>query len=195
MSRAPLVVKIGGSLFDWPGLGPRLGEWLARQSPARLLLVPGGGKTADVVRALDREHRLGEEPAHWLALRALALNAFFLAELLPRARLQVVRRLDDCPELWDQSRVPVLDAHAFALADEGQPGSLPHSWFVTSDSLAARVALVGGASQLLLLKSVTIPPNLPWPEASQQGYVDEYFPRVAAQLADVRWLNFRDWHP
>jgi aspartokinase-like uncharacterized kinase len=193
MAQALVVVKVGGSLFDWPDLRLRLAEWLAWQFPARLLLVPGGGATADVVRAFDRQHGLGEETAHWLALRALTLNAFFLAELLPRAGLHVVRRLDDCPALWDQGRVPVIDAHAFGLADEEQPGCLPHSWSVTSDALAARVALVAGASQLVLLKSVTIPPGLSWDEASRQGFVDDFFPRVAARLADVSALNLREW--
>jgi aspartokinase-like uncharacterized kinase len=69
-SSGPVVVKVGGSLFDLPDLGPRLEVWLgARRS---VVLVPGGGPTTDVVRALDRTHRLGEEAAHWLALRSIS---------------------------------------------------------------------------------------------------------------------------
>src|SRR5262249_34902973 len=80
-SAGPVVVKVGGSLYDWPDLAGRLQDWLGQPSERRVLLVPGGGVTADVVRDLDQRHALGEERAHWLALHALALNAHFLAAL------------------------------------------------------------------------------------------------------------------
>ena len=82
---ARMVVKVGGSLFDWPDLGPRLRQWLAANAPREVILVPGGGPTADVIRTLDRTHGLGDEAAHWLALRAMAVNAELLAALLPGA--------------------------------------------------------------------------------------------------------------
>jgi aspartokinase-like uncharacterized kinase len=195
MSSAPFVVKVGGSLFDLPDLGGRLGAWLSQLSSSRILLVPGGGATANVVRAIDRQHGLGEEAAHWLALRAQTLNAFFLASLVSRPVLQVVPRLEDCEQVWHQGRVPVLDAHAFATADEGQAGCLPHAWSVTSDSLAARVALVAGAASLILLKSVRIPPGLPWSEAGQHGYVDSYFAEMAGKLPSISTVNLREWRP
>ena len=60
------VFKVGGSLFDLPDLGQRL-AWLAEAQLSTVLLVPGGGPTAEIIRNLDRRHRLGEEAAHWLA--------------------------------------------------------------------------------------------------------------------------------
>ena len=59
-----IVAKVGGSLFDLPQLGPALARWAAEQ-PAPVLYVPGGGPFADVIRALDRVHDLGDEAAHW----------------------------------------------------------------------------------------------------------------------------------
>src|SRR5437763_17043375 len=80
---APLrIVKVGGSLYDLPDLGPRLRAWLG---PTRTLIVPGGGPTVEAIRVLDRVHGLGDEAAHWLALHALSVNARFLARLLPPA--------------------------------------------------------------------------------------------------------------
>src|SRR5581483_10984790 len=81
MPRELVVVKIGGSLLDLPDLGPRLKKWL-EQSAATVLVVPGGGAAADAVRRLDQLHRLGESRAHWLALRAVQLNASLLGDLL-----------------------------------------------------------------------------------------------------------------
>jgi 5-(aminomethyl)-3-furanmethanol phosphate kinase len=182
------VIKVGGSLFDLPDLGPRLQEWL-KKLPTEVLFIPGGGAAADVVRHYDRLHRLGEERAHWLALSALALNARFLASLLLRGG--IVPCPQSCAGLWLEARIPVLDAYWFARADEGQPGSLPHSWTVTSDSLAARVAQVTGAGELILLKSVSLPAGIDWVEAGKDGLVDEYFAQAIGNQLPVRFLNFR----
>ncbi len=48
-----------------------------------MLLIAGGGPAADLVRALDRIHGLGDQTAHRLALHAMDLTANILAELLP----------------------------------------------------------------------------------------------------------------
>jgi hypothetical protein len=91
-------------------------------------------------------------------------------------------------------RRAILNAYTFARADEGQPGSLPHHWSVTSDSVAARVAVVTGAHELILLKSVTIPPTPDWRSAAREGWVDPYFTDVLLQAKttlQVRSINFR----
>jgi aspartokinase-like uncharacterized kinase len=187
------VVKVGGSLYDLPDLAPRLRRWLAGLA-GPVLLVPGGGATADVVRDLDRRHGLGEDKAHWLALRSLTVNAHFLAALLPATR--VVEDLQTCPEAWRAGLTPVLDAHAFAGADEGRPGRLPHAWAATSDSLAARVAAVGGARRLVLLKSVTVPAGMGWAEAGRLGLVDALFAdllRAGPSDLGVEAVNLAAW--
>ena len=185
----PTVVKIGGSLFDLPNLSRRLTDWLEPLRKERILLVPGGGPTTDVIRELDRVHGLGEEHSHWLALHALAVNAHFLAMLLPSAR--VVTRLAECSDSWQRGTLPVLDAFAFLKADEGHPGSLPHSWDVTGDSVAARVAGVFGATRLILLKSTDIPHGMNWAEAARLGHVDPYFPSLVAAVPNVEVVNLR----
>ncbi len=195
MTAGPVVVKVGGSLFDLPDLGTRLYRWLQLHQEKPILLVPGGGPSADVVRDLDRRHNLGEEKAHWLALRALTVNAWFLTELLPGGCLQVVQGLEECSSLWDQGIVPVIDPRAFALTDEGRPGCLPHHWSVTSDSLAARIALVCRAADLILLKSVSTPLALTAGAASAAGLVDAHWPLVAGSLPRIQLINFRQWQP
>ncbi len=187
----PLVVKVGGSLFDMPDLGPRLAQWLARLPRREILLVPGGGPVADVVRVYDQRHALGKEKAHWLALYALALNAQFLAALQPGG--VVVQHWQDCPQHWRAGRLPIVDPYSFAANDEGRTGCLPHSWAVTSDSIAARVARVLGASQLILLKSISLPEGIGWIEAGQRGFVDPHFAEVAGGSLAVFAINFRQW--
>src|SRR5262249_4292337 len=140
----------------------------------------------DAVRELDRTHGLGEESSHWLALRALALNAHFLARLLPDATVVP----------WPEGVAPltILDAHAFAACDEGQPGCLPHTWSATSDAVAARAAAVGRADELVLLKSVDFPAEGTWEAAAAAGVVDPAFPELVRR-ADLpaRAVNLRAW--
>jgi aspartokinase-like uncharacterized kinase len=186
-----IVVKVGGSLFDLPGLGPRLAAWLAALDDRAALLVPGGGALADFIRDLDQTHSLGEERAHWLALQALTLSAHVLADLLPAA--QVVAALDEAADVWRAGRVAILDAHAFLRADEGRPGSLPHCWDVTSDAIAARVAVVAGARRLVLLKSTDVPEGISWDVAARRGLVDKMMAGALRQAPALQvWArNFR----
>jgi aspartokinase-like uncharacterized kinase len=186
--RADVVIKVGGSLYDLPDLGPRLSQWLQTLPVEKIILVPGGGPLADAVRELDQIHYLGDEKAHWLAVHSLSVSARFLQALLPGSVL--CDRLAECISAWAGRRAPVLDPLCCALADEGSADPLPHTWSTTSDSLAARVASVAGAPEVILLKSVTVPENLE--EASACGLVDPHFCKAAASLT-VRTLNFRAW--
>jgi aspartokinase-like uncharacterized kinase len=186
-----IVAKVGGSLYDLPDLSPRLRAWLAGVQGARVLLVPGGGPTVDAIRRLDAVHTLGEEASHWLALQALSVNAHFLASLLPD--VPVVETPHTSP-----FSVAVLSPWPFLRDDEGRAGCLPHHWDVTSDSVAARAAVLLGATELVLLKSVTIPlpPDGDWRDASCRGWIDGYFPQVVCQRPElrVRAVNLREWN-
>jgi aspartokinase-like uncharacterized kinase len=179
-----LVVKVGGSLYDLPDLGPRLRRFLASLGEGNRLIVPGGGPITEAVRGFDRDHDLGPESSHWLALRACAVNAHFLACLLSGAR--VVSSPDEC------RGIDVLNPFAFLMADEGRPGCLPHGWDVTSDSVAARAAVVVGAG-LVLLKSVTLQDEGDWFAAAAAGYVDAVFPEIVRDTGlHARAVNLRD---
>jgi aspartokinase-like uncharacterized kinase len=183
-----VIVKVGGSLYDLPDLGPRLRAWLAQLNAEKVLLVPGGGLAADVIRTLDHVHRLGEETSHWLALQALSLNARFLLELLPEARL-----------LQDPAAVVpglfIVDAYPFFRADEVCVDHLPRTWNITSDSLALRAAVLLQARELILLKSTDWHGN-DWAAASRAKVVDTGFAdtlRQAPTALRIRFVNWRAW--
>lgn len=176
------VAKVGGSLFDLPDLRDRLQCWL-RSVEGRVLLVPGGGAGADVVRRLDTVHSIGEDRAHWLALRVLSVNAHLLSAI---TRAPVVAHPD--PEAAGSL---VLDPCLFCQYDAGRPGAVPHCWQATSDTIAARVAEVARAD-LVLLKSTDLAEGTSWTDAAVGGLVDPLFPASAARLGRrVRWVNLR----
>ena len=187
------VIKIGGSLFDHPRLGPGLREWLTLRLVAdhdeRLLLLPGGGPIADTIRDLDRIHQLGDEIAHWLAIGTLRITAKFLSALLPNIPIIV-----DPTTIPVGCRIAIVNADAFLCLDEANPDHLPHTWAVTSDAIAARVAHIAGADRLVLFKSTSIEPDTDWNDSAERGIVDPTFPHaIAHRTMTVEVLDFRAW--
>jgi len=192
------VVKVGGSLFDWPELPRRLPAFLdARRTiapPERTVLIAGGGRTVDVVRALDQIHGLGDECAHQLALHALDLTAIILAALVPGSTL--VDRIDSLAGAWNARSIPIL-APRKSINEFDRTGTdpLPASWHVTSDAIAARLAVAMGADCLILLKSAPLPAKASRQDAVRLGLVDPMLPAVARSLARVEYVNLRERAP
>jgi 5-(aminomethyl)-3-furanmethanol phosphate kinase len=184
------VVKVGGSLFDIPGLGKHLISWLAELKQATLL-VPGGGPLVDVLRELDRRYSLGETTSHWLALQAISINAQVLSKLIPNS--EITNQKSPSWGRWEGGRVAILDAHEFARHDDGEPGGLPALWSVTSDSIAARTANALAAAELVLLKSVDWDLERNYAGAEEQGVVDPFFRNLIKRHIPVRLVNFRRW--
>ena len=137
------VIKVGGSLGARPAQLRRLMESLAGAARRHwLVVVPGGGSFADEVRRADRRFALGDSAAHWMAILAMDQYAYLLARLAPGAALVRSRR-----ELAP-GRLNVLAPSAWLLRTD----PLPHSWDVTSDSIAAWIARVLRARHLMLVK-------------------------------------------
>jgi len=196
MSDFSRVVKVGGSLLDWPRLPVALSEWLEQQSPraATTLLIAGGGSLVDAIREADRQFELNDEAAHWLSIRAMELTARLLAELLPEASLET--------DLWNLKRSPGKSAStrlciglclAFLEREEaGLPGeAMPRDWRATSDSIAARIATALAADELVLLKSTDIAVGVSKTTAAAAKLVDAFFPSASRGLPAVRWVNLR----
>lgn len=182
------VVKVGGSLFDFPQLAPALRDWLAAQPSAQNVLVAGGGKLADAIREADRRFSLGEETSHWLCIDALRVTARLLQGLLHEARLiTVLPQLEAGIVEADPTGTIVFCPEDFMRNER----SLPHAWSVTTDSIAARLAEVLQADELVLLKSSEPPTDT----ADMGGYVDEYFPIAARNVRKIRFVNLQACAP
>jgi aspartokinase-like uncharacterized kinase len=200
------VVKVGGSLLAYDRLVSALREWLSRQRPLATVLVAGGGPFADIIRAADARHGLGEVAAHWLCIEALSLTARLLATMLPEAELvaegmvelqqRIQTHVEGNPSCASSVRpLLILDPQPFLRVEESRDGEpLPHTWSVTSDSIAARLAETHLAQELVLLKSAASP-HLTRAAAAEAGYVDGHFPRAAANLTRVRWVDLRSFGP
>lgn len=191
------VVKIGGSI----GRGRRLAG-LCREisrlgSKYSLLVVPGGGEFADMVRKAYRAYGLGETAAHSMALLAMDQYGHLLHHLIEGSSLHA--EAGSAASAPGDRGVAVLLPSMQVLRDSG----LPHGWQVTSDTVAAWVARETGCRRLVLLKDVDglfTPESLRGdrPEcigemtASQlkkhSGGVDEYLSRFLASERMEVWI-------
>ncbi len=140
------VVKIGGGLTRIPGALDRVCRQIAQIGETHhVVVVPGGGPFADVVRVFDAQGGLSSDAAHWMAILAMDQYAHVLVDRIPGAEL-----VDEpsCMSAVAPRKVAVLAPFRWMRAAD----VLPHTWGITSDSIAAFVAGALGATRLVLIK-------------------------------------------
>lgn len=179
------VVKVGGSLLPLPDLAKRLLAWLDQQTPATNVLLVGGGKAVDQIRSKSVTRNLDERVVHWKCIDIMSTTASELSKQMPDIRVQT-----HIP--FPPNRTVIFSCAAVLKSIEPLlPGTrLPESWDVTSDSIAARLAICLDADELVLLKSAD-PPTGDLQELSDLGYIDKFFPKLAAELPPWRMVNLR----
>jgi aspartokinase-like uncharacterized kinase len=158
------VIKVGGGLLRDPAGFERVVAAIGALGPGhRILLMPGGGPFADTVREFQRRIPIGDDTAHWMSVLGMEQYAHTLAERITGAQLVATR-----PQIVaarKRHRIPVLAPYRWLRAED----ALPHSWDVTSDSIAAWIAARVGARRLVLIKPVAGEPG---------SLVDPYFVRA-----------------
>jgi len=143
------VLKVGGSLLNYPDKLKKLCTEISRLSrDFKLLVIPGGGSFADLVRRYYVKYRLSEDTSHWMAILAMDTYGFLLSELIKNS--QVVFTIEGIYKAWKNGGLPIL--LPFRILFEEDP--LIHSWSVTSDSISAYIARKIKAKRLILLKDV-----------------------------------------
>ena len=161
------VIKIGGSLADTAG------DVLSAVETAGIpaLIVPGGGAFADSVRA----ESLDDDTAHWKAVSAMNRYGVFLSSF-GFARTETL----SVPE----AGISILLPERLMKCED----PLPHSWDVTSDSIALWVADTVH-EPLILVKSRA-------GDLTDTGYVDSYFPAFRkccrGQVSEVNGRDGRE---
>jgi hypothetical protein len=89
--------------------------------------VPGGGRFADLVRDVHEKQGISGDAAHWMAILAMDQYAYYLAD---KSGVELT------PLLVRKKGVRIaLPYEILRRQDE-----LPHSWEVTSDTIAAWMA-------------------------------------------------------
>ncbi|MBZ0169907.1 Uridylate kinase [Candidatus Methylomirabilis lanthanidiphila] len=183
-----VVIKVGGSLGTWKGIGKLLDSIERWKGSTNVLVVPGGGVFADLVRAEYRRSRLSERAAHRMAVLAMDQYGLQLCDLASRA--EPASSLNQVMQVIRGGRLPVyLPSRSLARRDPFKP-----SWEVTSDSIAAYIAGLVKADALLLLKSVDgifardpkIDPSAPLLPSVARSHLSRY---SGVDREFGRWLN------
>jgi aspartokinase-like uncharacterized kinase len=185
------VIKIGGSLGRGTGLKTLCREIARLGERHRLLIVPGGGAFADQVRESSKRYALDDTTAHNMALLAMDQYGHMLNELITGSSL--IEDTHFIGKVIETGRAAVLLPSSMAM----QSYTLPHSWQVTSDSIAAWISWEVKCPRLVLLKNVEgvlsfdkkLLTNMTVDElARHTGGVDEYLARFLASAQLEVWI-------
>ena len=175
------VVKLGGSLLGSPEL-PLWLDLFARHGDGNIVIVPGGGIFADVVRESQKQSGCSDVVAHRMAVLAMDQYGVLLAGLNP-ALVTAESELEIAERCW-QHRTIVWLPSKMVCADE----NIPANWQLTSDSLAAWLAAKMNAEHLILIKSIKPKiGQLSTERLMKDGVVDECFGDFTAGK------NFNTW--
>ena len=175
-----VVVKLGGGLLGYPEYfeaALMAIREMAGQRPT--LIVPGGGLFADAVREVDARVGISDDAAHWMAILAMDQHAHLIADRVETSA--VVMDVDEIRRAVSASLIPVLAPSRWLR--EADP--LPHSWDVTSDTIAAWVAGQLEAEQLILIK----PPGAAGPEIVDAHFWRAVSPHVRVVVMTVDALT------
>ncbi|MFQ6124848.1 MAG: hypothetical protein ACE5R6_09640 [Candidatus Heimdallarchaeota archaeon] len=138
------LIKFGGSLQQFPHALKKLCQHITFASDEHdLYILPGGGGFTDKVRELDYQYRLDQTTTHWMAIAAMEAYAYLLHSLTPESLIshEILEEPPNKPKII----LPYIHLRAADI--------FPHSWDVSSDSIALYYAHRLN-SALILLKVV-----------------------------------------
>jgi aspartokinase-like uncharacterized kinase len=186
-----VMVKVGGSLCSPQLLPPLTAAVKVLAKRCSLAIIPGGGPFANMVRTWDSRMQLSDHACHWMAVAAM--NQYGL--LLESQGMGMA--VDDVDMLFSTGGdARILLPYRFLR----EVDNLPHTWGVTSDSIAAYLAGLFNADALILLKSLdgipskteengTILPTCSASQAVERGIVDRNFDRYLSKKTDCWIIN------
>lgn len=162
-----IVIKIGGSSLRSAQLTQTLNLILKRKRS--IIIVPGGGPFADLIRNAQNKYRFSDQTAHDMALLAMHQFGYLIREFSKDfVPCEVLEEFDD---VLKKDKVPLWLPNQMA----GLAKDVPKDWSMTSDGLSAWLTLQLGSEEVCLLKSCSIPENHTLSNLCENGIVDTQF--------------------
>lgn len=129
-----IVVKIGGSVAE---NAKKIIKSLS-ETGKDILIIPGGWIFADVVRGLN----LDEDTSHWMAIMSMNLYGLYLSRF--------AEMIEPVDFNFEVKGVKILLPYRILREFD----ELPHSWDVTSDSIAVWIGEKLGAKKIVKVTNV-----------------------------------------
>jgi aspartokinase-like uncharacterized kinase len=164
-----IVVKLGGSLAESDALIKCLNSVEQNYQRGEVVIVPGGGAFADQVRLAQQHWQLDDQTAHRMAILAMQQMALLFKGL--KSHFAIAGSLTDIHIQLNQQKIVIWSPDITELDNAG----IQATWDITSDSLAAWLAEILSAEELILVKSAIIDPVLSLQELAEKNIVDIAF--------------------
>lgn len=148
-----IIVKIGGKLSeDSEHLNSIVSQFkqliFEEKIIKSVIIISGGGSSANLIRGLDNKLNLGDDLAHWMATYTMDYNGLEICKKYPE--IECTDDFEELKESLDNTSIIVfLPYNYFIKIDE-----LPHSWDVTSDSLTLFLAHKLKLDECFLIKDI-----------------------------------------
>jgi aspartokinase-like uncharacterized kinase len=185
------VVKLGGSLLLRPELLADIHGWLALQSQAENLVIVGGGELVDAVRRLDEIRPADPIDTHWQCVDLLQTTFEIAAAWFDWNLIRSAAELDSALQSGLSSQRPTLVA-VKSFYDRSSSIQVPLGWETTSDTIAAILAAVVRADELVLLKSCVVEPDFDLAQLAHAGIVDTALLRMQTEQLSIRVEQLSD---
>jgi len=160
------VIKLGGSLMGDADILTACLNTIEQNNKDKVVIVPGGGVFADQVRNAQKQWLINDEIAHEMAILAMQQMALLFKGIKPGFLLA-----NHLLNIDNRAAVFIWSPDITELNDS----SIEANWNVTSDSLAAWLAVQLNADELILVKSAEIPEDLTLQQMHKQGVIDAAF--------------------
>ena len=157
------VIKLGGSLLETGQMFGCLKRIV--ESTEQTIVVCGGGDFANQVRKAQKKWYFDDIAAHEMAILAMQQVAVMCQNLQSEfvIALLITEIKNQRHIIWSPN------------IDELNAAEIPATWDITSDSLAAWLAIKLNADELIVVKSCYIDTELTMDELREQCVVDSTF--------------------
>jgi aspartokinase-like uncharacterized kinase len=183
-----IVVKLGGSLSQSDALVKCLNSVEQNYQGRAVVIVPGGGAFADQVRLAQQRWQFDDKTAHRMAILAMQQMALLFNGI--KGDFAIARLVADVQKQLLQKKTVIWSPDIVEL----ESASVPASWDITSDSLAAWLATALSARELILVKSAKIDAELSLRQLAEKNILDKGFCDFAGQATfQIQVINQQNY--
>ena len=183
-----IVVKLGGSLSQSDALVKCLDSVEQNYQGRAVVIVPGGGGFADQVRLAQQRWQFNDKTAHYMAILAMQQMALLFNGI--KGNFTIASSLLDIQKQLNKQKIVIWSPDIVEL----DKAAIQASWDITSDSLAAWLAGVLSAKELILVKSAIINSSFSLQQLAKQNIVDNGFCDFVMQATfKIKIINQQDF--